>query len=220
MRGHTGVRRLDQEAAMRLEQRHTSRRRHQAPSIGRDRGGRRSDVLRIKSTLGQPGSPGSPAARLLGGPGRLVRGKHEGRWGRAAAARHAAIAGVLAVAAAALPALRQLDRLHTHEGGADDGDKKPDKAFHGTGRTYPIGALQQPKFRLAATRPTPPGESEGSVRFGKTRYRVPLKHLLKKRPLRLEHELLKTVPCPAERDPPAAALKHGAHLAVARDAAL
>jgi hypothetical protein len=117
---------------MRLEQGHTrSRRSPEGPATRRHgcRTGIKTDAKNLVTDLGGRGGLARLAA--LGGDRRqaLRAGRRGGRGG---AIGHPAGAGGLAGAAARLILRRRHDdRLHLREGGADDGDEKPDETFHG-----------------------------------------------------------------------------------------
>jgi len=132
-RAERGPKALDQETAVRLEQRHTCSGRHQC-GRGEGREGPRHLGSRCKvggtgklgrMRRGPPGDAADPRGLLVG---QCLPGGRRGP-----AARHPAGARNLAVAKAAANArarVQKLNRLHPHEGGACDGEQEPGRAFH------------------------------------------------------------------------------------------
>lgn len=153
---------LDQEAAVRLEQGHTRGRRSHG---GRAQGRQRSrPELNTGEEIVEP-QPGG--GREATGLGALGGGRRQGReTGRGGGGRraigHPAGAGLIIAAAAFLGRLgRQTGWLHLREGGANDSDQEPDKAFHGVGseeKGYGWEPASQPDI------PSPPARATAWTR--------------------------------------------------------
>jgi hypothetical protein len=119
---------------MRLEQRHTCSRRRRSGRNQRAANGGRLDESSIKGVpepareLGPAGSRNAPHALGLSRAESHRRGRR-----RRAAPRHSARARMAAVTAPSLGSQPD-DWLHVRQGGAEDGDGKPDQTFHGNDR--------------------------------------------------------------------------------------
>jgi hypothetical protein len=127
-RGHTAVRTLDQETAMRLEQRHMSSRRRLSGRHERGADSHRLNERRIKLVYHNANRLRFARVRQTRDARGLRRTQSRGMGrGRRTAAGHPARAGNLAAAASFG---QPIDRLHLHQRGAEDGKQKPDQAFH------------------------------------------------------------------------------------------
>ena len=125
--GAVRLRTLDQEAAVGPEQGHTRSVHRRGERHKRYPIGCRRNKGCEKSNLGNPGDLRFTGGRA-GNQGARLRGEHRGR--RGPAAGHPAVAGNLAMAARAFAALRNVNRLHPHECGADNGEQDPGDASH------------------------------------------------------------------------------------------
>jgi hypothetical protein len=135
-RGRTACRTLDQKTAMRLKQRHTCSTRRRGGRKERAANGGWLDKgsvegLRVAAGGLCPGRRKAFRALNLSRAGRRRRG--------CTAPRHAARAWMAAGAALGLGP-ESIDRLHLRQGGADDGEDKPDNTFHYRAKDIPWSA--------------------------------------------------------------------------------
>ena len=130
-RGHTPSETLDQETAVRLEQRHPRSGHGQNGQSGRGRNGHRLEEAGVKLEDGRGAGLRLTTERGGENLGGLRCREINGRLGRGqAATRHAAAARGIAVTARLGLGHRQLNRLHLRKRRAENGEKKPGKAFH------------------------------------------------------------------------------------------